>query len=99
MTVPAVAQSKGSHCRHWKTLKKTTYMRYRYGAQARKGRKRGSQRGQEGPGEGETEPPRREGEGAGEVGVYVYTRALGRETHASVDSEDKAGVFLMAESS
>ena len=45
MTVPAVAQSKDSHYRHWKTLSKTTYMRYRYGARARKGRKRGSQRG------------------------------------------------------
>ena len=45
MTVPAVAQSKDSHYRHWKTLSKTTYMRYRYEAQARKGRKRGSQRG------------------------------------------------------
>ena len=39
------------------------------------------------------------GAGAGGVVVYVYTRALGRETHASTDSEVKVVVFLMAESS
>ena len=103
MTVPAVAQSKDSHYRHWKTLSKTTYMRYRYGARARKGRKRGSQRGPGRAGKGRdratAEGGGRGGEGAGADGVYVYTRALGRETHASVDSEIKAVVFLMAESS
>ena len=99
MTVPIVAQSKSSHYRHWKTSSKITYTRYRYWAQARKGRKRKARGGQEGPGKGEAEQPRREREGAGEVGVYVYTRTLGRETHASVDSEIKAVVDLMAESS